>query len=87
MNKIRSIVIARVRAEAREIKGSNERGPWAFKVVECLDADDNKIEMSLPKDCPPLAIGDEISAHCDLSVRSGYLQCSAVKVDVTELAG
>lgn len=79
MNKLRTTSAFKVRRAPRAISGNNDRGSYAFKVVEVLDQDDNKHEITLPDQYPPgVEAGAFITCDLDIQVRKGYLAITAV---------
>lgn len=79
MNTLFATIVAKVRDEARNIKGSNDRGPYSFYVVEILDQDDNKHEVTLPRgsDGADLIPGEMYVIDLDVSAKGGFLQLAA----------
>jgi hypothetical protein len=82
MNTLFATIVAKVRDEARNIKGSNDRGPYSFYVVEILDQDDNKHEVTLPRDSngADLIPGEMYVFDLKVSAKGGFLQLSAQSV-------
>lgn len=87
MNKVHVSLVARAVSEPRTVRGNNDRGPWSFDVVEIIDAEFNKVEVTLPDDgYPALAPwkGDQAEPRfrfdCEISVRKGFLSVKATRV-------
>lgn len=87
-DQVFATIFGRVRTEPREITGNNDKGPYSFRVVEVLDGDDNKREVTLPDNCPPLSVGAILEADCEFSVRhtarGSFLSVSAKAVKVVD---
>lgn len=81
MNKLRQTCAFRTRRAPRPISGNNERGAYSFHVVEVLDQDDNKHEITLPDNFDHSTLRPETMIVCDvdISVRKGYLSLNVVR--------
>lgn len=88
-DQVYATISGRVRNDVREISGNSDSGPYAFSVVELLDGDDNKVEITLPDDgVPKLVVGSYVSADCRFSVRrtnrGSFLSVTAKKVQIVD---
>jgi len=82
---LRATVTGKVRSEPRQMSGTTSGRNWSFYVVELLDGDDNKVELTVGDKVPGGQLckaGVVVEADCDVEVdeRRKQLRISARSV-------
>lgn len=77
---IRAIIQGTIRANPTPKSGNGANGAWSFLTQQVLDADDNKVDVTLPDDAPPsLQVNKTYALECDFSVGKGYQRVQLVR--------